>query len=171
VIVSARPRRRLSGFCVFRGVCMRSVLPVVLVGVLALALTCHAAPVTGKKRDRPAVFEVPTTGKILDVEYRPEFDEWWVKCREAENISVFVYDPKTQTWGKVLFVPKKLEDHPAKVEAPKETTAAEKERLSAQKPPPAQVKPQTDKDGTKDDKKRWWDPMTIIKETEKLIRP
>lgn len=150
---------------------MRRVLPALLVGLLACALTCYAAQAQGKKKDRPAVFEVPTTGKILDVEYRPEFDEWWVKCREAENISVYSYDPKSQTWGKVLFVPKKLEEQPAKVEPPKEPTAPEKEKLSAQRPAPAQVKPQTDKDGTKDDKRKWWDPTTILKETEKLLRP
>jgi hypothetical protein len=150
---------------------MRRVLPVLLAGLFAFAFTCNAAQPMGKKKDRPAVFEVPSTGKILDVEYRPEFDEWWVKCREAENISVYSYDPKSQTWGRVLFIPKKLEQQPAKVEPPQETTAPEREKLSVQKPVPAQVKPQTDKDGTKDDKKKWWDPMTIIKETEKLLRP
>ena len=32
-------------------------------------------------------YQVPTTGEIMDVIYLPEFDEWWVKCREGKAVN------------------------------------------------------------------------------------
>ena len=84
---------------------MRKPFCALLVCLVMLAVACESVLAAGKKKDRQGIFEVPTTGKILDVEYRPEFDEWWVKCREGDTISVYSYEPRTHSWGKVLFVP------------------------------------------------------------------
>lgn len=58
-------------------------------------------------RQTAPVFEVPTSGTIMDVTYRPEFDEWWIKCREGDSVVVYSYDPESKKWGKVRFVRKK----------------------------------------------------------------
>jgi hypothetical protein len=147
---------------------MRKLSSAMLVSLFVLVVVCDPVQAAGKKKDRQGIFEVPTTGKIIDVEYRPEFDEWWVKCREGETISVYSYEPRSHTWGKVLFVPKKLEEQPAKVEPP---ANVEKERQLSERPVPAQVKPDSTRNAGKDEKKKWWDPIQILKETEKLMRP
>ncbi len=147
---------------------MKKISVAILVSLFALSVAGFPAQAAGKKKERQGVFEVPTTGKIIDVEYRPEFDEWWVKCREGDTISVYSYEPKSSTWGKVLFVPKKLEEQPARAEPP---SNLEKEKQSSERPVPAQVKPDPAKTTAKDEKKKWWDPIQILKDTEKLIRP
>lgn len=55
---------------------------------------------------QPVVYKVPTSGKIIDVVYRIEFDEWWIKCREDNGIVVYTFDRDDQVWGKVRFEPK-----------------------------------------------------------------
>src|SRR4030043_839818 len=92
----------------------------ILSTLLIFALACDSGLAQVRKKEKITMFEVPTTGKIMDVEYRPEFDEWWVKCREGDYISVYSYEPKTHSWGKVLFVPKKAEDQDKKAEKPKD---------------------------------------------------
>ncbi|MCG8376705.1 MAG: hypothetical protein MI702_09520, partial [Chlorobiales bacterium] len=82
---------------------------VVLVVLLSAAYT---APVHLIAEDAAAgrtdkIFKVPTTGTIMDVTYRPEFDEWWVKCREGDSVVVYSYVPDTKKWEKVSFVRKK----------------------------------------------------------------
>jgi len=122
-----------------------------------------------RKKEKITVFEVPTTGKIMDVEYRPEFDEWWVKCREGDHISVYSYEPKTHSWGKVLFAPKKVEDQDKKGEKHKEPAIPEKDK-GTEKASTEQVRASPEKEPAKpEQKKKWWDPLNILKEGEKLI--
>ena len=132
-----------------------------------------------RRTGKISVYEVPTAGKILDVEYRPEFDEWWVKCREGENIAVYSYDNRTQKWGRVQFVPHKPEE---KAKGP-ETSG----KGASESGPPApasekgqepgkNVQPKSDapqKPPEKDQKKtdtKWWDPLNVLKGGERVLK-
>ena len=86
------------------------ILPAILVFSIALFLTGQYAFSAEKKPAKVPVFEVPTSGKIIDVQYRPEFDEWWVKCREGSDIVIYSYEKLTRKWGKVLFTTKKPDE-------------------------------------------------------------
>src|SRR4030042_3626083 len=101
-----------------------------LAAFLIFAFACDSAFSEVRKKEKITMFEVPTTGKIMDVEYRPEFDEWWVKCREGDHISVYSYEPKTHSWGKVVFTPQKAEDQDKKAEQPKEPAVPAKDKGS-----------------------------------------
>lgn len=134
---------------------------------LLLMVTCAPweASAVEKKKDFISLYEVPTTGKIVEVEYRPEFDEWWVKCREGDSLVVYSYDKRGHKWGKIVFSPKKSEEPAGSPERSKVSPPAES-------PPPSQ-KPE---EGArppekKGDKPAWWDPLNIIKSGEKLIVP
>jgi hypothetical protein len=142
--------------------------------LLTLLLTGNVWAATGKKHDRAAVFEVPTTGKIVDVVYHPEFDEWWVKCREGDHICIYTYDHRSKEWAKVLFVPKNPEETGKKTEKVRSTVdgAGEQETATPQKSEdgksgpgkqPGKAEPRTDK--------KWWDPLKILKSGERLIFP
>jgi hypothetical protein len=119
-----------------------------------------------KRKEKSNVYEVPTTGKILEVTYRPEFDEWWVHCREGDSIAVYTLDPKSQSWGRVLFTPKKIED---KAQPAEKTKEPDKTKLP--EPPPEKIEaPKVEKkEPEKDVKpgKTWWDPLHLIKPAEK----
>jgi hypothetical protein len=79
-----------------------------LLAILLVFLVFAGTGHTQDKRPEAQVsYQVPTSGKILDVMYHPEFDEWWIKCREGDSISVYSYEPRSQKWGKVSFVPGK----------------------------------------------------------------
>jgi hypothetical protein len=121
-----------------------------------------------KRKEKITVFEVPTTGKIIDVEYRPEFDEWWVKCREGDHIAVYSYEPKTQSWGKVLFTPQKVQDQDRKAEKPKESAIPVKDK-GQEKGLSEPAKPDEKEAAKPDKRKKWWDPLNILKEGERLI--
>ncbi|MBI4963520.1 MAG: hypothetical protein HY913_09615 [Desulfomonile tiedjei] len=145
----------------------RSILPLVLCLLIASQFV-HAAE---KKKETITGFEVPTSGKIVDVEYRAEFDEWWVKCREGETIAVYSYDKRANRWGKIVFSPKKTEDQAkpgdkAKARPPGETESSSQE----EKADTARRAPEKKPD-TKSDKTKWWDPLNILKGGEKLILP
>jgi hypothetical protein len=136
--------------------------------LLIFSLACDPGFAQVRKKEKITVFEVPTTGKIMDVEYRPEFDEWWVKCREGDHISVYSYEPKTQSWGKVLFTPQKAQDKDKKAEKPKNPAISVKDKGPEKKP--AQQAKAPEKEAAKLDlRKKWWDPLNILKEGEKLI--
>ena len=136
---------------------------------LVVSFACGSGFAQAKKKEQVTVFEVPTTGKIMDVEYRPEFDEWWVKCREADHISVYSYEPKTHSWGKVLFIPKKTEDQEKRKEKTTPTSISEKDKTS-EKAATDKSKASTEKETAKPEpNKKWWDPLNILKEGEKLI--
>lgn len=129
-----------------------------------------------KKKDKSAVFEVPTSGKIIDVKYHPEFDEWWVHCQEGDNIAIYTYEPRTRTWGKVLFAPKKPDDKVLKPDQVKEQEKARKpdemETLPSRQEEKAEdqrsglPKKDQEKDQKKPDRK-WWDPLNILKGPDK----
>jgi len=118
-----------------------------------------------KKKETSNFYEVPTSGKIIDVEYRPEFDEWWVKCREGETIAVYSYDKRGHRWGKIVFSPKKSE------EQAKPAPAGESEPLRQEGKPDAKPRAPATKPDRKSDKAKWWDPLNIIKGGERLILP
>lgn len=121
-----------------------------------------------KKKDFVNMYEVPTTGKILDVQYRPEFDEWWVKCQEGDSIVLYSYDKRGHRWGKIIFVPKKPGE---------QATAPDRTRPgpSGETPPgsPKEGKPEDSGkvQEKKTEKPAWWDPLNILRGGERLISP
>jgi len=92
----------------------------VLVGLTGEALSTDPKPA---EKSKETVLQVPTSGSILDVTYLPEFEEWWVKCREGDKIVVYSYDRLSKNWRKVIFEIKKPEPTAAarKPDAPKPT--------------------------------------------------
>jgi hypothetical protein len=139
-----------------------------LVVVLFLCLGGIQAPEARaflKKKERNTVYEVPTTGTILDVSYRSEFDEWWVQCREGDGIAIYTFDPKSRTWGRVLFTPKRIED---KVQPAEKAREPEKPKAPEQTPDKAEGPKIEKKEPEKETKPgRWWDPLHLIKPGEK----
>lgn len=154
----------------------------------ALFLIGHQATAAEKAREKSTILNVPTSGKIIDVTYMPVFDEWWVKCREGENIAVYSYDRRAKTWGRVLFTRKQSEgkgqtppsgEKPAKmeptppdsqVEEPAKGTTPEGRAQEALKPG-ADTKKEEEKKAAKSGKPQWWNPLEILKKGERLIRP
>jgi hypothetical protein len=135
--------------------------------LLALLFAGNLDATTAKKRDRVAVFEVPTTGKIVDVVYHPEFDEWWVKCREGDQICIYTYDHRSKEWARVLFVPKKSERARGTVGGDGDQEGETSPKIDVVKSDPGK---QTGK-GDQRAEKKWWDPLKILKSGEKLIFP
>ncbi len=132
---------------------------------LGLLFVGRFAEAAEKKKEVINFYEVPTSGKIIDVEYRPEFDEWWVKCREADTIAVYSYDKRGNKWGKIVFAPKKSEEQ-GKPGAAGDTGPSSKGEKTGSGP-----QFQTKKPESKSHKTKWWDPLNIIKGGEKLILP
>lgn len=157
----------------------RGVVALIAVGV-AVAAVGHLAFALEKPKERVTVFSVPTSGKIMDVIYSQEFDEWWVKCREGENIVVYVYDRRSKSWGRVLFTPKAQQEaarKPGKLEsgskvAPIESAAEAPKEVTPEEPRKTAVDSKMSEAAkeVKPEKKRWWDPLTILKKGEELIR-
>ena len=139
-----------------------------LATLLIFSLACDSGFGQVRKREKITVFEVPTTGKIMDVEYRPEFDEWWVKCREGDQISVYSFEPKTRSWGKALFTPQRAQNKDKKAEKPKEPVIPAKDK-ALEKKPTGQAKPSEKETAKPELRKKWWDPLNILKQGEKLI--
>jgi len=154
----------------------------VIIALFLIVLIAIGASAADKKKEKVTIFEVPTTGQITDVQYRPEFDEWWVTCREGENISVYSYDKRSQRWGQAVFTPRKPDDKTPKGvtrekergQIPEDPEAAAAAAKSREGHKAEDVKPDAGKEagkGTKDDKKRWWDPLNLIRQGEWLIPP
>ncbi len=148
---------------------------------LAVFLLCQPASPFEKKPSKSSVFEVPTSGTIMDVQYHPEFDEWWVKCREGSNIVIYSYEKLTRKWGRVVFTPKKPDEKEKKAERSRQSetgttsgltaagiTHAENKQDSGQHTGP---KKGSGPEHKQDDKKKWWDPLNLIKGGEGLIYP
>jgi hypothetical protein len=137
-------------------------LSVIFVFVLGISFAGHdALGLMKKKGGKRTVYEVPTTGKIINVEYHPEFDEWWVHCREGNNVVVYTYDYRNKTWAKVTFTPKKTEEQPQKTGNPVKTkttgqagTATIEEEQKTQHPKIAPIQ--------KGHERRWWDPLKLL---------
>jgi hypothetical protein len=147
---------------------------------IALLLVGQNVLAIEKKPVKIPVFEVPTSGTIMDVQYHPEFDEWWVKCREGNEIAIYSYDKLSRKWGRVLFTPKKPGETAKRSEGARETetgdlssetaAGASKEDKKQDSGKIEGAKKEADADQKKGDKK-WWDPLNIIKGGERLIRP
>jgi hypothetical protein len=133
--------------------------------ILGLLVMGRFACAAEKRKEVINFYEVPTSGKIIDVEYRPEFDEWWVKCREGETIAVYSYDKRGNRWGKIVFAPKKSD------EQVKPGTAGDAKPSSQGGKPGAEPQAPSKKPESKIDKTKWWDPLNIIKGGERLILP
>src|SRR5208283_431994 len=96
-------------------------LAAILASSLALFLVGQNGLAAEKKPAKVPIFEVPTSGKIIDVQYRPEFDEWWVKCREGNDIVIYSYEKLTRKWGRVLFTTKKPDEKGKQTEGMQES--------------------------------------------------
>jgi hypothetical protein len=157
-------------------------------------LTSHCQQVKPKM-----IYQVPTSGEIIDVVYRIEFDEWWIKCREGDGIVVYTFDREDKVWGMVRFEPKKGESvpknpEPAKKEQIKpnsrESGSKESQKNTDIKKDPAKAPDKKDEDKDrgapekrgeakeKDNKKSeekakqpWWDPFNILNKGKKLVNP
>ena len=177
----------------------RRILQAMLWGFVLVCLTgaveAQAEHKTVPKVTPSQVFKVPTSGKIVDIDYRPEFDEWWVKCREDEGWAVYCYDRNANKWSKVVFSVGKSQPEPkkpekdvqlerpkvapdVKKEEPKEGAAPvqEEPKPEEQKTKPEETKPpsvtkgeQQEKKG-KDDKRQWWNPLELLKKGGNIIR-
>ncbi|MGB6063486.1 MAG: hypothetical protein WBG50_01670 [Desulfomonilaceae bacterium] len=148
---------------------------------LALLLVAQTASPAEKKPGKMLVFEVPTSGTIMDVQYHPEFDEWWVKCREGTNIVIYSYEKLTRKWGRVVFTPKKPDEKVKQTEGGKRPEAGATSGQTAAGMPQAETKQDSGQqtgpkkgpgaEHKQGDKKKWWDPLNIIKGGEGLIYP
>ncbi|MFC1835557.1 hypothetical protein ACFL2Q_12600, partial [Thermodesulfobacteriota bacterium] len=175
---------------------MRSVIVTIIsIAVLVVCFSAHDTLAAEEGDERTQTFEVPTTGKVEDVTYRPEFDEWWVKCREGQGIAVYVYERKNERWGRVFFTPKPpvkkgekvkeappLEPDPKPKPEPKPEPLLEKEtkpqdkeevtKKSAEPKPPAPLPqtppPQVPQPQEKKGKK-WWNPSKILEKGKELL--
>ncbi len=134
-------------------------------------------------------YQVPTTGEIMDVVYLPEFDEWWVKCREGKGISIYSYDKRSKKWGHALFVPRRLVEKKNQTMIPEKPVKSEESTTSSQTEnlgPTTVKKRETSPDEGKiisgsqhppgksdseSDKKKWWDPLNLLKGDKRTIPP
>ncbi|MFH1116831.1 MAG: hypothetical protein V1792_23185 [Pseudomonadota bacterium] len=138
-------------------------------------------------------YAVPTTGEIMDVMYLPEFDEWWVKCREGKGVSVYSYDKRSKKWGQALFLPEKAveksksgtraktdrePEKPDKTVSPGtavkgEDRPSEKSKSDGVGPDGASVSSSQEQGGGDSGakKKKWWDPLDLLKGDKKPVSP
>lgn len=140
---------------------------------LLIVPTGYAFPAETKAAEKAPVttLHVPTTGTILDVTYMPDFQEWWVKCREGDKIVVYSYERLIKSWRKMVFEVKKPETMPA-AKKPEQTqpgsTPAAVEHMEAPKKEesrPTAVKTETKQEEAPPAKKKWWEPiLNIIKQ-------
>ena len=65
------------------------------------------------------------------------------------------YEPKTHSWGKVLFAPKKAEDQEKKAEKQKESAIPEKDK-GTEKASTDQVRAPEKETAKTEQKKKWW---------------
>lgn len=145
----------------------RHLIAVSLCMLIVIGLTADAFPTDAKPAENTKVttLQVPTSGTILDVTYLPEFEEWWVKCREGEKVVVYSYDRLSKRWGKVIFEAKKPDPAAAgeKPEAAKSSPApASSEQTEEQKKEPSAViadTPEKMEEKAPAAKKKWWNPI------------
>lgn len=177
-----------------KGLVVGIVLPATLGIVLSLGVGLKQARSADKAQ--VTIYKVPTSGKIMDVIYAPEFDEWWIKCREKDGIAVYTYDRRTGKWGKALFEPRKRSMEKSGKESPAEGRATLKEskgavgnRVKSSADQKAQEttesKPTTSKTGpekpsvphpeqkpeSKPGKKKWWNPLNLLEKTKERLVP
>ncbi len=152
--------------------------------LLAFSFLCPSAFASDKGKPKVTRFEVPTPGTIIDVEYAPGLDEWWVKCREGNGIALYSFDPQSRTWGKVIFVPKKPGPPAKETEgaqpppppAPEEKPAEPPEEAAPPAAPaaPEKVQPESSPGGKKKpppEEKSWWNPMKYLDKGKHILKP
>lgn len=144
--------------------------------MLVLLVTGSVALSADEKTEKAVVFEVPTSGQIMDVVYIPEFEEWWVKCREGNSISVYSYDKRNRKWGRARFIPVPPGEKTAKGKeavkpspkaAPPEqatgpSTETNEQKMKPEEPKPA-AKPPVEK-APPVQQQKWWDPFGLLKD-------
>ena len=112
---------------------------VILLGGVAV---CSAADEKTTNRTVTATYHVPTDGKIMDVTYHPEYDQWWVKCREKNDVTIYTYDEYSKQWGCVVFTSKKPTATQRKPEKSNTKKTQLKTAPKADKPKAQPVKPE-----------------------------
>ncbi len=175
-----------------KGLVVGIVLPATLGIVLSLGVALKEA--CSADKTQVTIYKVPTSGKILDVIYAPEFDEWWIKCREKDGIAVYTYDRRTGKWGKALFEPGKRSMEKSGKESPAKPEAATKEskgtpgnrvkpgadqqaqEKTASKPVTSKTGPEKpsaphpeQKPEAKPGKKKWWNPLNLLEKTKERL--
>lgn len=173
----------------------------VIMIMILLILSCVGFALAQKQEVKNNItYKVPTTGKIIDVDYWLEFQEWWIKCREGDGIAIYTYDKDNEAWGKVKFVPSppdgaSKDKKPASKEPAKQSDETDKETKTPEKKVGAQGEKDdakstgsekssgkeeknkgasvgdTDKKGETQEQGRWWDPLNIIKKGKNLVAP
>ncbi len=130
--------------------------------------------------------EVPTTGQIMDVRYYPEYGQWWIKCREGSNITVYTFDDRSKKWGSMIFVPKKPSPSEKKSDAARQEKAKEgrgAETKTGKSQPEKdgsvpdetaeQAKPESPKKEMKREgpgAKKWLNPFEVIKKGTEMFK-
>jgi hypothetical protein len=156
------------------------VLAVCFAVVLALVASVSSSEQDSRKI---TTYEVPTSGKIIDVTYVTEFDEWWVKCLERDGVSIYSYDNRSKKWGQVRFVPaprasqEKLDQSVtsqqqdgASPTGDSDTKLSDKKvgadrSASPQKNASEQKKVGEEKKRSAE-KRKWWDPLNLLKKAD-----
>jgi len=167
---------------------MKRELIFIVVICCAVFLLGHEAWATDKVREKSTTLNVPTSGKIMDVTYMPEFDERWAKRRAGHNIAAYSYDRRAKTWGKVLFTRKHPEgkiqtpvtgerpgrtgpEADSRVEEPRKGTLGEGGSEEPLKQATETKKEEGRKPTTKGEERQWWSPLNLLKKGERLFRP
>lgn len=162
---------------------------ILIPGIIVLLGLSVGPSCAQEQAKRSTTYEVPTKGKIIDVRYTPEFDEWWVKCREGDGISIYSYDKGSRKWRRALFVPAKGKPKETvkktdKLQGTDEKAVSadmqpedpgKKAHETATPPPETGVKAGARKEPAKKEqeheKKQWWHPLNILKRIEKPATP
>lgn len=144
-------------------------LPLCFLVLVSLTWNALSADPKPAEKSKVTVMQVPTSGTILDVMYVPEFEEWWVKCREGDKIVVYAYERLSKNWRKVIFEATKPETAAIgrKPETPQATatpeTSEHTEEPKREKPPVAStVKPERSHEEAAPAQKKWWDPILNV---------
>ena len=152
---------------------------------LASAGLCPAADAPASNKTVTATYHVPSKGKIMDVTYRPEYDQWWVKCREKDDVTIYTFDEYSKQWGCVVFTtnsapPEKKTEKPAakktivKPEAksdnkkPQPEKIEKKDEKTSESAKPTEPKESTADNGKKDGK--WITPFDMLKKGADIFR-
>lgn len=149
---------------------LRRTAAIPLCVILLIGPTGYAIPADTHAAEKSSVtvLQVPTTGSILDVTYMPDFQEWWVKCREGDKIVVYSYERLIKTWRKVIFEAKKPDTTPTTKKpesskpAPIPPATEQTEPARKEEPRPAAIKLEKKQEEARPDKTKWWDPILNI---------
>ncbi len=137
-------------------------------------LIASVASSSEKDKARSTLYEVPTSGRIVDVSYMPVYEEWWVKAQEKDGFSIYTYDMKSKKWHRAKFVaaPPPSADTEAKSAAPNAREKPSALYPGEGAPPGAQDATQQVEKGAGEgkqapekkarDEKKWWDIRKLL---------